>query len=476
MKRFYSIRVRLTAYFLIIILAVMIIISTFLYSTLERYHMNNLVSTLERSAYLASDFVIGQLLGQIDSVRLSALAENMSRQSQARVIFTNSQGLVVGDSLRVGGMLNQALDQEDLRTALAGDASHSITYSESIGHDVMQMAVPVEGSDGSVTGAVFLAASLEGVYRTLYDVRRYLFLATLLAMVIVGGGSVVLARRFTGPLEELTLAVKKIADGKLDQQISVLSGDEIGRLAEQFNVMARKLNFYTSNLKKFAADVAHEVRTPLTSMSLLTKALKDHEMEPGQRQEFIKDLDSELERLIALVNDLLELSKLEKNNIEHQDVNLSEFLREVTAENQYRFTQAGLELLDNFPEEALIISGAPLQLRQVISNLLDNAYNYTAPGGSVKVTLIQDGNEAVTAVEDTGCGIPQEDLSFIFERFFRVDRARSREGGGTGLGLAIVSEIISKHGGRVWVESEEGIGSRIMFALPLVNAAIVTEP
>ncbi len=467
MARFYSIRFRLTTYFLVIILAVMIIISVFLYSTLERYHMSNFTNNLERSAYLASDFVVGQLRGQIDSVRLSALAENMSRQSQARVVFSDSQGLVVGDSLRVGGLLNQNLDHEDLNKALTGEASHSIVYSETIGQDVMQMAVPVIDTDGTINGAVFLSASLEEVYRTLNDIRRYLFLSTVLAMAVVGGGSVLLARRFTGPLEELTLAVKKMAEGKMEQKIKVSSGDEIGRLAEQFNVMARKLNYYTSNLKKFAADVAHEVRTPLTTMSLLTKALKEHDMEPGQRKEFTDDLDGELERLIALVNDLLELSKLEKDNIEYQEVTLNGFLHEVIGDNQFRFAQAGLELLENLPEEELVVNGAPLQLRQVIGNLLDNAHNYTPAGGTVTVSLLKEGNEALTIVEDTGCGIPEEDLSYIFERFFRVDRARSREGGGTGLGLAIVSEIIAKHGGRVWVESEEGAGSRFMFALPL---------
>jgi signal transduction histidine kinase len=198
-------------------------------------------------------------------------------------------------------------------------------------------------------------------------------------------------------------------------------------------------------------------------------------MEPEQREEFIADLDGELERLIALVNDLLELSKLEKNNIEHQEINLNEFLQEVIGDNQFRFAQAGLELLDNLPEEELVVSGAPLQLRQVIGNLLDNAHNYTPPGGTITVTLERIENEAVTSVTDTGCGIPEEDLSYIFERFFRVDRARSREGGGTGLGLAIVSEIIAKHGGRVWVESEEGLGSSFMFALPLVSGPDVTE-
>ena len=467
MTRFYSIRFRLTATFLAIIMAVMVIISFFLFNTLERYYMNNLEDSLERSGLLASEFVVGHLRGQVDSVRLSALAENMSRQAQARVIFTDQQGIVVGDSIRIGGLLNQSLENELVKNALAGNLNSSIGYSERIQDQVIYLAVPVIEADNSVTGVVFLSASLEDVYRILDDIRRFLFLATVLAMAVVGGGSVALARRFTGPLEGLTAATRKMAEGKLDQHIEFSSGDEIGRLAEQFNIMAKRLNYYTSNLKKFAADVAHEVRTPLTTMSLLTKALKEHEMEPEQQKEFIEDLDSELDRLTALVSDLLELSKLEKNDIQPEEVMLDLLLRDVIGEYQYRFARAGLDLIDGIPMQTVKIYGAPLQLRQVISNLLDNAMNYTSAGGTVTVSLSLEETEVITKIEDTGCGIPEEDLNYIFERFFRVDRARSREEGGTGLGLAIVSEIIAKHGGKVWVESEEGVGSSFYFTLPL---------
>lgn len=475
MTSFYSIRFRLTTTFLAIILAVMIIISIYLYNTLERYYMNNFLDSLERSGLLASEFVIGNLRGQIDSVRLSALAENMSRQAQARVIFTDQQGMVVGDSLRIGGMLNQNLDHEVARTALGGTISSSTGYNERIGYEVIQIAVPVKEEDDTITGVVFLSASLEDVYRILEDIRRFLFFATVLAMIVVGGGSVLLAKRFTEPIEELTVAAKRMAEGKLDQHIEFSSGDELGRLAEQFNLMAKKLNYYTSNLKKFAADVAHEVRTPLTTMGLLTKALKEHEMEADQRKEFIEDLDGELERLTALVNDLLELSKLEKNKVEQEEVDLRLFLRDLVSENQYRFLRAGVDLDDDIPDQEYIVRSSPLQLRQVVGNLLDNALNYTPSGGVVNVSLSREETEAIIKVEDTGCGIPEEDLSYIFERFFRVDRARSREGGGTGLGLAIVSEIVAKHNGRVWVESEEGEGSRFYFTLPLVETENVIK-
>lgn len=471
MSGIHSIRFRLTASFLAIILSVMVIISLFMYNSLERYHLNNLQESLERTGLLASDFLIGQLRGQVDTVRLSALAESMSRQAGARVIFTDAQGVVVGDSIRVGGMLNQNLDHEDIRAALNGDVSSSTSFSERIQHPVMQLAIPVKDESGSVTGVIFLSASLESVYSTLEDIRTFLFLATILAMAVVGGGSVALARRFTGPLEELTLATKKMAEGKLEQHIEFSSADEIGRLAEQFNIMARRLNYYTNNLKKFAADVAHEVRTPLTTMSLLTKSLKEHEMEPEQQKEFIEDLDGELERMIALVNDLLALSRLEKNDVEREEILLNDLLTDMLGENQYRFAQAGLDLTGEISEEQARIMGVPLQMRQVIGNLLDNALNYTPNGGAVTLSLYldEDEKEAVIVVEDTGCGIPADDLNYIFERFFRVERARSRAAGGTGLGLAIVSEIVGNHGGSVSVESEEGAGSRFYVNLPMAG-------
>ena len=469
MSKFYSIRFRLTAIFLAIILAVMLIISLFLYSTLERYHMNNLMEHLQRTGFLASEFLVGHLRGQLDTVRLSSLAENISRQAGARVVFIDDQGLVVGDSVRVGGLLNQSLDQEDVINALGGEVSSSITYSERIGHQIKQMAIPVQEENGNIIGVIFLSTSMEDVHQTLADIRIFLFLSTVLAMAIVGGGSIALARRFTEPLEELTVAARKMSEGKLDQHIEFTSGDEIGRLADQFNVMAKRLNYYTNNLKKFAADVAHEVRTPLTTMSLLTKSLKEHDMDPRQQKEFVEDLDNELDRLVQLVNDLLELSKLEKNQVEYEDVTMNFLLRDMIRENKYRFNQAGVNLIDFIPDQILKVAAVPMQLRQVISNLLDNALNYTPAGGSVTVSLFQEGDEVVTQVEDTGSGIPKEDQSFIFERFYRVDQARSREDGGTGLGLAIVNEIVAKHNGRVWVESEEGRGSSFYFALPAVK-------
>lgn len=255
----------------------------------------------------------------------------------------------------------------------------------------------------------------------------------------------------------------------MEQRIPVKSEDEIGRLADRFNLMAEQLDYYTKNLRKFVANVAHELRTPLASLSLLTRSLKDYEMEPEQQREFLDDLDREMERLIALVRDLLELTTLEGGEARYEELALDELVRDLIKQAAPRFDRQNVRLLSDLPAGGYLIYGSRLQLCQVLHNLLDNALKYTPPGGWVKLSLWRDGEAVEIRIEDTGCGIPKNDLPFIFERFFRVDRARSREMGGTGLGLAIVRETVEAHGGRVWAESVEGEGSAFYFTLPLAR-------
>jgi signal transduction histidine kinase len=468
MDPFRSIRSRLTATFLAIILAVMLITGLFLYNFLQRYFLNSLQDSLIRSGNSAADFVAGHLREQAEEVPLSRLAENFSRQSRARVIFIDLQGKVIGDSVRIGGLLGQVLDRAEVAEALEGRVGSSTQYSEATGQRVMQVAVPVKGEGGDLVGAVFLSAPAgEEIEQILAPLRRFLLTATLIAAAVVGGASVVLARRFTGPLEVLAAAAGHMGEGKLDQQIKVSSRDEIGHLAAQFNSMALRLNFYTSNLRNFAANVSHELRTPLASSSLLVKSMKEYEMEPEQRQEFLADLDCELDRLIDLVHDLLELTRLEEGEVQREKFNLDAMLRVVAEQVAPRFERQGLRLIGDFPAGRAPVYGSALQLRQAVHNLLDNALKYTAPGGWVKISLWFAKEKVGVKIEDTGHGIPAKDLPHIFERFYRVDQARSRDIGGTGLGLAIVRETINAHGGRIWAESKQGEGSAFYFTLPL---------
>ncbi len=468
MFAFRSFRSRLTVTFLAIILVVMVIISFFLYNLLQYYYLRHFQENLSRTGYLAAEFVADYLGDIQDHSRLGGLAENFSRQSRARVLFLNMEGVVVGDSVRIGGLMGEKLVREEITAALDGREQVSIQYSKQTRQKVMQVAIPVYES-GIRVGAVFLSAGLNEIYQILADIQKFLLLTTLVVMFVVGGGCIILAGRFTGKIEMLTAAAAEMAEGNLQLQIPVTSKDEIGRLAKQFNIMAERLYLINRNLKDFAGNVSHELRTPLTSLSILVKSMQEYSMDPEQQSEFLLDMDRELERLINLVQDLLELTRAEHfRDAPREEFCLVALTKEIITQITPRFDRQDLRLIaEEFPSTPVRIYGSSLQMRLVIHNLLDNALKYTSPGGWVRLSISLKEGEAVIRIEDTGSGIPAEDLPHIFERFYRVDRARSRSKGGTGLGLAIAKEVVEAHRGRIRVETALGKGSAFLVCLPL---------
>ena len=223
--------------------------------------------------------------------------------------------------------------------------------------------------------------------------------------------------------------------------------------------------------KDFVANVSHELRTPLTAIqgfaeTLLTGALEDQQ----HNRHFVEIIRDHATRLSRLTNDLLKLSRIEagKLDMDFQAVDLCLLIEATVESAQNTANQNHLSLTAGSPSANLprVLGDADL-LREVLRNLLDNAIQYTPPGGRIEVTTTANGNSATVTVADTGIGIPQSDQSRIFERFYRVDDTRSREAGGTGLGLAIAKHIVEAHGGEIWVESAIGEGSRFHFSVPL---------
>jgi two-component system phosphate regulon sensor histidine kinase PhoR len=220
---------------------------------------------------------------------------------------------------------------------------------------------------------------------------------------------------------------------------------------------------------EFMANVSHELKTPVTSIrgfaeTLLDGALYNHR----SAEEFVNIINDEANRLSRLVNDLLELSRIEFREVKPQlmPLDLTSKIKEIVDMMEPRFRKKNLSLDAVLPNNPVIVQADSYMIRQTIENLLDNSLKYTPEGGQVTIMLLSEPEEAVVVVEDNGVGIPPQDLSRVFERFYRVDKTRSRKLGGTGLGLAIVKHIVSAHGGRVWAESEPGRGSSFYFTLP----------
>ena len=273
----------------------------------------------------------------------------------------------------------------------------------------------------------------------------------------------------TKPIKELTGVIRLMSQGHLDQRVKIRGSREFRQLGEAFNIMSEKLENLDRARNEFVSNASHELKTPLSAIKVLTESLIHMEVDdPSVYNEFLNDINSEIDRLNTIINDLLTLVKIdtEEVQIDQQPVDLVELVKNTLRGLQILAQQKHISL-EAFYDDDLTVSGDTVKLQQVISNIVDNAIKYTPDGGRVTVEVYENSGNAVVKISDTGIGIPANDLPHIFDRFFRVDKARSKSTGGTGLGLSIAHKIILLHGGNIRVVSEEGKGSIFYIELPL---------
>ena len=304
-----------------------------------------------------------------------------------------------------------------------------------------------------------------------------LLLATLAAVLAAGIASFFVARRVVAPVQAMTRASQRIAEGKFEERVPVQSQpgheDELGSLALSFNQMAAQLERTEAMRRQLIGDVAHELRTPLTTIKGSMEGLMDGVL-PADETTF-EQIHREADRLQRLVSDLQELSRVEAHAdaLHPRPVGVGALIQGAVTRLLPQFGEKGVNLRVDYSPNIPTIMADEDRLTQVLTNLLGNALQYTPSGGQVVISAEQKGSEVQVTVSDTGIGIPAEHLPHVFDRFYRVDKSRSRAGGGSGIGLTIAKHLVEAHGGRIWVESEgTGKGSRFRFCLPLVQSTL----
>jgi two-component system sensor histidine kinase BaeS len=292
--------------------------------------------------------------------------------------------------------------------------------------------------------------------------------AALLSAVIL---SVFFSRTVTKPVQAVSAATHRIAAGRYDERLPVQGADELAQLAAGFNQMAQKLDEVESMRRRLIADVSHELRTPLTAIQGSMEGLMDGVLPAND--ETYGQIHTEAQRLNRLVDDLQELSRVEARAFElHlEPVDVSGLARTVLKRLGPLAASRGVSLATQVHPHLPSVRGDQDRLVQVLTNLVSNALQYTPQGGSVTVAAKRNDGEVQLSVRDTGGGIPAEHLAHIFDRFYRVDKSRSRQaGGGSGIGLTIARALVEAQGGRIWVESEgAGKGSVFTFTIPLTS-------
>ena len=279
------------------------------------------------------------------------------------------------------------------------------------------------------------------------------------------------ARGLTQPLRDMAVAARRIEAGDYSQRVVTSSRDEVGRLAHAFNQMSAELESVEELRRELVANVSHELKTPISALRAHLENLLDGVERPDP--ETLQVMLAQSERLGRLVDQLLDLSRLESGDVplDREEVELAPLVAQVFSEIEVARPDREVALDGTVPADLPAVFADRERVHQVLFNLLDNAVRFSPSGGRVTVTASRHNRAVDVAVADTGPGIAAEHLPRVFERFYRVDEARSRDDGGTGIGLAIARSVVEAHGGRIWAESEPGRGSTFTFELPVAPPA-----
>jgi heavy metal sensor kinase len=333
-----------------------------------------------------------------------------------------------------------------------------------------QLLLALEAPDGArfyLQAGVGMGA-VEQPLRKMRNLLLWFSPLTLLAVCICGW---FLAGRVLAPVENITRAMRRINAENLNQRLPIgRARDEISRLAETFNSMLSRLEESFRKVAQFSGDASHELRTPLTILKGETEVALRWAKHPDEFRKMLESSMEEIDRMSRIIEDLLILAKSDsgRKSLEIKELSLSDLLQELYLQAKTLGEPKKIRILLSLNvAEEIRIQGDELRLRQLFLNLIANAVKYTPAGGRVEITLATRGDQAVVSVVDTGIGIPAEHLAHIFDRFYRIDKARNREDGGTGLGLAIVQSLAQAHDGRVLVTSMPGEGSTFTVYLPI---------
>ena len=341
--------------------------------------------------------------------------------------------------------------------------------------EYMDIALPVEG--GSEDYIIYIIDNRETMRTLTNELLQIIVEALAVGLVISVFLSLLLAKTMIAPIQELTHAAEKVASGDFSDKVENESKDEIGVLTRTFNDMAVQLEDTLDDLKRseqmrreFVANVSHELRTPITGVKSYAETLAaDPDMPADTRERFLNVILNESDRMTKIVQDLLTLSRFDAGSFEFT---FDEFSFETSVRDVYNAVRMEAQahhhvfVLETEPDIPRI-RGDKARVEQVLMNMVSNAIKYTKDGGRITIKAGARGGEVWCSVKDNGVGIPKEDTQKVFDRFYRVDKARSRESGGTGLGLSIAQEIVVRHGGRIDLKSRLGHGTIITVWLPV---------
>ncbi len=455
-----TIRVRLTLWYVALLAITLVALSAFLYVSMHTMLHNGVRNSLWSSgdvlanAFLSrGPFGVRQAIASLPSGTVAILYDARGQQLIANEL--QEPIAPIAEAILNLAKTNRSYDR--IKVPGGGESWGVLT-------------APIR-VNGQTVATLQVARSEEEVAEALRRLLELLAIAVPAILVVAVGGGLFLAWRALQPIDKITRTVDAISADDLSQRVNYRGGqDEVGRLARTFDTMLDRVQGAFQKQRQFTADASHELRTPLAIMSSQIDVTLERQRTAQEYEEALKSLRDDASRMSQLLNQMLTLARADagQEELSREELDLGEMAEHVVSSMQPIAEQRKVKL-SYVSGTSVLVEGDQTRLTQLVINLVDNGLRYTPAGGNVDVSLAADDGWAVLRVADTGIGIPAEHLPHLFERFYRVDKARSRAEGGSGLGLSICQWIAQAHGGTISVKSEPEQGSFFYVKLPLAN-------
>ncbi len=457
-----SLQTRMALGYAVIIVALLVLLNTYPLLMSQNLMFRSQQTALQNQTVL----VINSLTtaDQLTPEGVEAAIAPLEDLEVERILVTDEAGLVLYDTAESSVAGKFALTGEVV-AALEGN-DHFVSEYEA-GVFSSRASAPVVNRN-TVIGAVCLYEWDSSQGMLLEELQQNLHIISLVVIGAVLGLFLIFSRVFTRRVSLLLAGMDRVREGEYTHRVALEGHDELAQLADQFNQLTGRLETTEAERRRFVSDASHELKTPLASIRLLTDSiLQDETIDRETTREFVGDIGEAADRLIHISQELLELNRLDEGRkLRREPVEVAPQVEKTCRLLTPLAEESQVTLETDLDRSCVVCAGAE-DVNQIVQNLMENAIKYNVPGGKVTVTTRRVQDMVRLEVSDTGVGIPEDDRSRIFERFYRVDKARSRAAGGTGLGLSIVRDTVQLHGGSISVTANESAGTTFSVLLPI---------
>ena len=458
----------MTSLIIVFSLSVMMIILSFV---LNDYIARSKHETLYKSCQQVTGFVDKTLKNgeEITSVNLLGIIESLSEVSDCEIFVTDTKGKTVVcscDDWSISGNCIHSSAEISYADFLKTANDKGIGLSDLGVYKAPHYVAAAKFEKDY--GIVYSSASISTTSSLLSAVVKIYLIAAVVPIILMFASIYAMTYRMAKPLKSMSQASKAMARGDFSRRIPVMSDDEIGELSMSFNMMTNNLAQLEGMRRSFVANISHELKTPMTTIGGFIDGILDGTIDKEKQHYYLSIVSDEVKRLSRLVQSMLSMSKLESGEfvLKPELFDLSELLCTIVISQEQRIEKAGLNIkgLDEL-QNVSVMADKDL-IYQVIYNLVDNAIKFNEQNGEIQFGLKTEGKNAVFTISNKGSGIPEKDMPFVFERFYKVDKSRSASKNSTGLGLYIVKTIIAAHGGTITVSGRENDFTSFMVVLP----------